>query len=186
MPASPAAPDRIPLLVLGLGNLLCGDDGVGVEAVLRLARLHHFGPDVRIADGGTLGLSLLPSLESARNVIVVDAIRCQRPAGEIVALEAGDVLPALRERLSPHEIGVWDLLWAARLRGTAPERIAIVGVVPASLDVGVGLSPAVAAAMPALVDAVARTAAAWGYASTTPPVPAGSETGRALDSGGWR
>jgi hydrogenase maturation protease len=84
-------------------------------------------------------------------------------------VDGEDVLPALRERLSPHEVGVWDLLWAARLRGRAPDRIAIVGLVPASVALGVGLSPAVEAAIPALIEAVARTAGAWGFGRRAAP-----------------
>ncbi|WP_242395074.1 hydrogenase maturation protease [Anaeromyxobacter oryzisoli] len=162
------APDRearrIPLLVLGLGNVLCGDDGLGVQAVARLAHARGLPRGVRLEDGGVLGLALLPTLEAARRAIIVDAVRCARPAGALVALEGEDVVPALRERLSPHEVGVWDLLWAARLRGRAPERLAILGLVPASLELGVGLSPVVEAALPALVDAVVTTARAWGSA----------------------
>ncbi len=157
----PPARERIPLLVLGLGNVLCGDDGAGVEAV-RLLACRPLPRGVRVADGGVLGLALLPTIESARRVLFVDAVRCAGPAGRIVVLSGEDVVPALRERLSPHEIGVWDLLWAARLRGTTPEQIAIVAVVPESLEVGVGLSPAVSAALPALVEAVENTAASWG------------------------
>lgn len=160
------APDRearrIPLLVLGLGNVLCGDDGLGVQAVARLAHARGLPRGVRLEDGGVLGLALLPTLEAARRAIIVDAVRCARPAGALVALEGEDVVPALRERLSPHEVGVWDLLWAARLRGRAPERLAILGIVPASLELGVGLSPVVEAALPALVEAVVTTARAWG------------------------
>ncbi len=149
--------------MLGLGNVLCGDDGLGVETVRRLARGARLAPGVRLADGGVLGLALLPTLEAARHAIIVDAVRCDRPAGELMIVDGEDVVPALRERLSPHEVGVWDLLWAARLRGRAPERIGIVGLVPASVALGVGLSPAVEAGIPALVDAVARTARAWGF-----------------------
>jgi hydrogenase maturation protease len=159
-PASDAG--EIPLLVLGLGNVLCGDDGLGGEAIRRLAAGPPLAPGVRLEDGGVLGLALLPTLEAARRAIIVDAVRCDRPPGELVVVSGDDVVPALRERLSPHEIGVWDLLWAARLRGRAPERLAIVGLVPACLDLGVGLSPAVEAGIPALVEAVAGTARAWG------------------------
>ncbi len=161
--------ERIPLLVLGLGNVLCGDDGLGVEAVRRLARAGRLAPCVQLADGGALGLSLLPVLESARRAIVVDSVRCARPAGELVVVDGEDVVPSLRERLSPHEVGVWDLLWAARLQGRAPERITIVGLVPASVALGVGLSPVVEAGIPALVEAVARTAGAWGFGLRASP-----------------
>jgi hydrogenase maturation protease len=71
----------VPLLVLGLGNLLCGDDGLGAVAVHLLQRRYRVPDGVSVLDGGTLGLSLLPYLEEAHEAILVDAIRGEGPAG---------------------------------------------------------------------------------------------------------
>ena len=87
------------LLILGLGNVLCADDGAGVAAVVRLARERSVPPGVWVLDGGTLGLSLLPLVESGRDVILVDAVRTEAPPGTLVRLEGDDVLPAALERL---------------------------------------------------------------------------------------
>ena len=143
--------DLPPVRVLGLGNLLCGDDGVGVAAVHQL--LEHWQvpeDEAAILDGGTLGMALLAHLEDAREVILLDAVHADAPAGSFVRLEGDEVEPAVRQRLSVHQVGVADLLDALRLLGEWPERLVLLGVVPLDLDLHVGLSPEVAAALPRL------------------------------------
>lgn len=159
---SPGTPDR-GLLILGLGNVLCSDDGVGPAAVAELRRRYRTPADAAVLDGGTLGLALLPHLESARDVILVDAVAGEGPPGSLVDLSGSDVPPAVRERLSPHQIGVADLLQGARWRDRLPARLQLLGIVPATLKTGLGLSPAVRAALPALVRRVAEAAGALGY-----------------------
>jgi hydrogenase maturation protease len=156
-----ARPTR--LLVLGLGNPLCRDDGVGVAAVSRL--LHAFEPPAGavVLDGGTLGLSLLPQLEDAEDAILVDAIRDDAAPGTLVRLEGAQVRPAVEARLSVHQVGVADLFAAAELRGRLPPRLVLLGLVPAALDVAVGLSPEVASRLPALVEAVIAEARRMGH-----------------------
>ncbi len=151
------------LLVLGLGNPLCRDDGVGVAAVSDLVRRYRPPPGVLVLDGGTLGLSLLPHLEDADEAILVDAIRDDAAPGTLVRLEGDEVRPAIEARLSVHQIGVADLFAAAQLRGRLPRRLVLFGLVPAKLDVAVGLSPEVASRLPALVDAVVAEALRMGH-----------------------
>jgi hydrogenase maturation protease len=154
---------RDPLLVLGLGNLLCQDDGVGVAAVAWLLALYEPAPGVRVLDGGTLGLSLLPTLESADTVLIVDAIRSDGPPGSLVRLEGEEVAHAAEHRLSVHQVGVSDLIGAARWQGSLPGRLLLLGLVPQSMDLGVERTPAVEAALPALVEQVVAECAALGY-----------------------
>jgi hydrogenase maturation protease len=154
----------VPLLVLGLGNLLCGDDGAGAVAVHLLERRYRAPDGALVLDGGTLGLSLLPYLEQAEQAILVDAIRAGQPPGTLVRLEGDDVAPAVAERLSVHQVGVVDLLDAARWRGRLPPRLVLLGIVPESLALGVGRTPAVEAALPALVEAVVAVARRLGHA----------------------
>jgi hydrogenase maturation protease len=151
------------LLVLGLGNVLCGDDGLGAVAVHLLQRRYRAPDGVLVLDGGTLGLSLLPHLELAHEAILVDAIRAEGEPGTLVRLEGDDVAPAVAARLSVHQVGVLDLLEAARWRDRYPSRLILIGLVPQSLDLGVGRTPAVEAALPALVDRVVAEAAALGH-----------------------
>jgi hydrogenase maturation protease len=151
------------LLVLGLGNLLCGDDGLGAAAVSLLDRDYEAPDGVRILDGGTLGLALLPHLEDARDVILVDAILADQPTGSLVRLTGDDVAPAVLHRLSPHQIGVADLLDGARLRGRYPSRLVLLGVVPLTIGLGVSRSAQVDARLPDLVERVVEEARSMGY-----------------------
>lgn len=158
---------RIPVLVLGLGNVLCADDGAGVVAVHRLRREYHLGLGVVAVDGGTLGLSLLPLVERAERVILIDAVRAEGAPGTAVRIEGDEVAPAVYERLSPHQIGVADLLGGAALLDRYPREVVIVGVIPASTDLGMERTPAVEASLAGLVARTAAELAAMGF----PPVP---------------
>jgi hydrogenase maturation protease len=159
MPASRPTP----LLVLGLGNLLLGDDGLGPVAIDRLVRSYDAPEGVAILDGGTLGLSLLPYLEDAERAILVDAIRGDGPPGTLVRIEGEEVAPAVAARLSPHQVGVADLLDGARWRDRYPSSLVLLGLVPQGLELRVGLSPALQAALEALVAAVVFEAGALGF-----------------------
>lgn len=156
-------PLRRPLVILGLGNLLCEDDGAGVEALRQLS-LEWIAPEgVDLVDGGTLGLALLPIVEDADALVIVDAVDADAAPGTLVMLEGDQVPRAALERLSPHQVGVADLLHGAMWLERVPPRLVLVGVVPERVGLGVDLSPAVAAAIPALVARVAETVRAMGF-----------------------
>ena len=173
------------LLILGLGNVICGDDGLGVAAVERLARDYELPEGVEALDGGTLGLSLLAHVTGADDLLLVDAIRTGAAPGTLVRLEGDDVAPAVRERLSVHQIGVADLLDALRLLDEVPRRLVLLGLEPETLELGLGCSPAVEARIDELIAAVTGEAAALGHPlSRRPahaPLPARGDR-RALDA----
>ncbi len=151
------------LLVLGLGNVLLGDDGAGVEAAMLIKSRFRVPDGVEVLDGGTLGLSLLGAISEAETAVLVDAVRADdAPPGTILRLEGDEVPPAVAQRLSPHQVGVADLLDAARLIGRYPSRLVLCGVVPQSIELNVGLTAPVAAAIPALVDSVVAECARLG------------------------
>jgi hydrogenase maturation protease len=158
--------DRTPVLVLGLGNVVCTDDGAGIAAIHKLIREYDLPEGVLALDGGTLGLSLLPLVDSADQVILVDAINGEGPPGTQVLIEGDEVAPAVYERLSPHQIGVADVLAGASLLGRYPDRVVVIGVVPESIELGVERTPAVEASIPELVERVVEELTAMGY----PPV----------------
>jgi hydrogenase maturation protease len=151
------------LLVLGLGNLLCGDDGLGAAAVARLDRDWDAPDEALVLDGGTLGLSLLPYLEDTEDAILVDAIRDDAPTGALVRLTGEDVAPAVLHRLSPHQVGVADLLDGARLHDRYPRRLVLLGLVPLTLGLGIDRSVEVEARIPGLVEAVVEEARRMGH-----------------------
>lgn len=142
------------VLVLGLGNVLLGDDGVGPVTLERLERDYRFPPEVRLVDGGTLGLSLLDELAQAEHAILVDAVATAEAPGTLVRLDGAAVRDAVRERLSVHQVGVADLLDVARLIGRYPDSVVLLGLVPGSLGLHVGRTAAVDAALSELVSAV--------------------------------
>lgn len=156
-------PERHELLILGLGNLLLGDDGLGPAAVERLEREFHVPDGVMVADGGTLGMALLALVAQSDHVILADAVQQDAPAGSLVRIEGGDVAPAVRERLSPHQVGVADLLDAARLAACYPQSVTLLGLVPDRIDLSLEKSEAVQKGLNALVEAIVLEASALGY-----------------------
>ncbi len=153
----------IGVLVLGLGNVLLGDDGLGAAALARVERDYHIPPRVRLEDGGTLGLSLLGLLAESEHVVLVDAVRTDDPPGTLVRLDGGDVMDAVRDRLSPHQVGVADLLDAARLIDCYPASVTLLGLVPDVIDLSVARSSAVDRKVDELVAAIVREVEALGY-----------------------
>jgi hydrogenase maturation protease len=152
-------------LVLGLGNILLGDEGVGVRAVERLLERYDFpvGEEVRVMDGGTLGLDLLPYVEDASRLLVLDAVRAGEPPGTLVRLTDREVPVYLDAAMvSPHQQGLHDLLAVAALRGHLPGEVVFWGVQIENLGVGLELSPAVAAQVDVLVDKALGELARWG------------------------
>jgi len=148
--------------VLGLGNLVMSDDSAGVRVVQGLMGRHRFPDRVTLMDGGTLGLDLLPYLEGVDRLLVIDAVETGSPAGTIVRL-AGDEIPlALATKVSPHQMGLKDLLTVADLQGHAPPEMVLWGVQPGSIEMAMELSPEVAAAIGPLEERVLRELAGWG------------------------
>jgi len=151
-------------LVLGLGNILLGDEGVGVRVVERLQELYRFPPEVQVLDGGTLALDLLPYVEDADRLLVIDALEMGAEPGTIARLE-GDKVPAfLSVKISPHQMGLADLLAAARLRNFYPQEVVLWGVQPEAVRPGLELSSPVAAQVEVLVDKVLAELNRWGIA----------------------
>ncbi|HEX6644571.1 MAG TPA: HyaD/HybD family hydrogenase maturation endopeptidase [Gemmatimonadales bacterium] len=142
---------RAGTVVIGLGNPLMRDDGIGLAALERLARRPDLPAGLELVDGGTWGMNLLPLIESAGAVVFLDAIRLGAAPGTVHELE-GDAVPRrLAHKLSPHQIDLGEVLAIAMLRGTLPPRLRALGIEPAEVEMGAGLSPEVEAAMPELL-----------------------------------
>ena len=149
-----------PLLILGLGNVRCGDDGLGAVAVALITARYEAPPGVEVVAGASLGPSLLPHVEDAGAVILVDAIRADAPPGAFVRLEDEEVGPAVEERLSPHRVGVAALQQGA---GLSRRKLLLVGLVPKSLEQSGTLSSTVEAGLVGLVKRVVLEARLLGY-----------------------
>ena len=122
------------VLVLGIGNLLWADEGFGVRAVEALNQAYRFPDGVELMDGGTLGLSLLPYVETSRRVLVFDAVDFGLMPGELKVLRDAEVPAWGARKMSPHQNGFNDVLALAQLHGAAPEQIVAIGVQPLTLD----------------------------------------------------
>lgn len=150
------------ILVLGLGNTLRRDEGLGVHAMERLYERYALPPTTQLVDGGTLGLELLCYLEDADRALVLDAALTDGPPGTLLRV-AGDEIPAfLGLRVSPHEVGLADLLAVAQLRGSAPDEIVVLGMQPEALELGADLSATVSQRLDDLVAAAIQELARWG------------------------
>lgn len=142
------------LLVLGLGNTIMSDDGVGPKVIEQLQKKDSLPAGVTLLDGGTLGLDLLPFLENVKRLIIIDAVEIAQPAGTVVRLCGDEVPMALETKLSPHQMGMKDLLAVARLMGQLPEEIVLIGVQPLLLEMGTELTQPVMAALPEMITLV--------------------------------
>jgi hydrogenase maturation protease len=153
----------VSILVLGLGNVLLSDEGVGVRIVEALDASHDLPAEVEVLDGGTSGMDLLDTVADRDCLIVADAVNADGPAGRLIRLENDDIRQLFETRFSPHQLGLSDLLANLRLIGKAPRRVIVVGVVPQNLSLGLDLSPAAAdgrdAAVAMIVDELSRLGA---------------------------
>lgn len=143
------------------------DDGVGVRVVQRLAAEYSFPPEVELMDGGTLGLDLLPLLEGLKRLLIVDAMETGGPPGTIARLTGGQIPRAFETRLSAHQMGLKDLLAVSCLLGNQLPEMVLLGVQPECMELGMELSPPVAAALDTLVGMVLRELEGWGVAVTS-------------------
>jgi hydrogenase maturation protease len=153
-------------LVLGLGNILLTDDGVGVRVIERLLARYEFPGDVEVLDGGTLGLDLLPYVERADRLLVVDAVEIGADPGTLIRLAGDDIPSVFGPKLSPHEVGFADLLDAARLTDCLPKERVLWGIQPGSLQVGLDLSTAVNTQVELLVEKALTELRRWGVSPT--------------------
>ena len=149
-------------LVLGVGNTLLGDDGAGVHVAKVLESRADLSSRIKIIDGGTLGLSLLPEVEDAAGLIVIDAAELNEPPGTIRLYENEAMDRHLSgKKTTVHEVAVADLLTAATLTGHAPQERALVAIQPESIDWGLELSMSVRPAINDAADVVASVIEEW-------------------------
>ena len=149
-------------IVLGLGNLLNCDEGVGVYALRQLAaRQASAVSEVEYLDGGTLGLNLLPLVEESSYLLLLDAVSAGQPPGTVVELRRDEIPLYSGVKLSQHQLTFQEVLGLALFRGKLPEHLHLVGVQPDDLSIGVELSPCVAEALPQVLERAEKVLRAW-------------------------
>jgi hydrogenase maturation protease len=156
------------VLVLGIGNLLWADEGFGVRCAEVLAQAYELPPTVRVMDGGTQGLYLLPYVQQAKRLIVFDAVDYGLEPGTVKLVEDDEVPRFMgAKKMSLHQTGFQEVIAAAMLTAQCPERMLLIGVQPEELDdYGGSLRDVVKARVPECVDAALARLAEWGYAAT--------------------
>ncbi len=154
----------IPVLILGLGNILFQDEGVGVRAMECIQQDYQLPEHVRLLDGGTLGLDLLTYFQAGSRLLILDAVRAPQAPGSLLRLEDREIPAALAQKMSMHQLGLQDLMAASLLRGSMPEKVVLWGIIPEQIDWGTELSPCATAALPALVHAAIGELEQWGIA----------------------
>jgi hydrogenase maturation protease len=149
-------------LVLGLGNLLNSDEGFGVHVLRALqAEVAPQHPHVAFVDGGTLGLNLLPMVEQADHLLLIDCVDAALEPGKIVEL-AGEAIPLYSGvKVSLHQTTFQEVLGLAQIRDSLPADLHLIGVQPASLAIGTELSPQVRATLPQVRERVLRVLNRW-------------------------
>jgi hydrogenase maturation protease len=158
------------VVVFGIGNLIQGDDGFGVHVLRWLSSHYAFSDQVSLVDGGTAGLGLLPFIGAGDRVLFLDAIDCGRQPGDVLDFEGVDWLTLPSATVSPHDLGLSDLLAAALLTEQAPDEVVVLGVQPGSTSLSAVLSPDVALQVEPIGRRALRTLKAWGV----PAIPSDS------------
>jgi hydrogenase maturation protease len=152
------------IVILGIGNVLMTDEGIGVRVIDEMQSRFRFSDNVELLDGGTSGMELLDDLSNLDHLIVVDAVRSGDPAGTLIRLENEEIPALFQTRLSPHQLGLSDVLATLLLMGTYPKHLVLLGCEPMSLETKMSLSPEVEAKVEPLIEAVLKELAAIGVA----------------------
>lgn len=149
------------ILVLGLGNPLLRDEGVGPRALQALAARAKFSSEIELLDGSTAGLGLVPRASAAEKLLVLDAVRGGGRPGSVLKLDGRSLARNVSSTTSPHQIGLADILSASRLLG-GPEEVVVLGIEPETTELGLGLSEPVEGALATLVDEALVQLREWG------------------------
>lgn len=148
--------------ILGIGNTLISDDGVGVHIVNKLSDEYSFPDDVTLIDGGTKGLDLLPFIEGSGRLLIIDAANFRKEPGTIDTV-IGDRIPAfLSQKLSVHQIGLPDMLFAAKLMDISPPEMCLIGIQPKSMETSTEMSEEITARFDELYLKVLDKLKEWG------------------------
>ena len=163
------------VLVLGIGNPLMMDEGIGVRVVETLMATLEFPPNVTLVDAGTMGMSILGLFRDCDYMLVIDAMKdTGEPPGTVVRLSAEELAPN-QVMHSLHDARLTDVLEAALLMGLEPE-VACIGVQVQNIaQWHLELSPVVEAAVPHACDAVADALTAWGVTLAERTEPTGED-----------
>jgi hydrogenase maturation protease len=146
-----------------MGNILLEDEGLGIRALEVLQRDYALPPGVELLDGGTTGMGLLDDISGRDHLVVLDAVQTGAPPGTLVVMRGDEVPVYFGIRVTPHQLGLSDLLATLELSGEQPGSVTVLGLVPASLEMSLELSASIAERLPCLVEAAVGELARIGF-----------------------
>ena len=150
------------IVVLGVGNILMQDEGFGVRVVEEITRRYTFPEQVQLLDGGTLGMELLRFITGAEGLLIIDAVNGDSSPGSVYYFANEEVKRYFKQKVSMHELGVQDVLTALDLLEQPIKELAVLGVQPAVIDIGLELSETVQMAMEQAIAQTLAVLEAWG------------------------
>jgi hydrogenase maturation protease len=150
-------------VVLGIGNTILSDEAAGVRTVEALEQAFRMPDNVLVIDGGTSGMEMIEDLSNLDFLLVVDVVTTGAAPGTLVKIAGAEIPVFFRDKLSPHQIGLPDVLASLELLDAIPKEIVVLGVEPISLELGLDMTPTVAATIPELVDRAVAELSARGY-----------------------
>ncbi|MDI3257111.1 MAG: HyaD/HybD family hydrogenase maturation endopeptidase [Kyrpidia sp.] len=165
------------ITILGIGNILYSDEGVGIHVLPLLEEVFANDENVSVVDGSTDGIKLLGSVESSDYLIVIDAIHAGEKEGSLIVLHGEEIPAHCGRKMSIHQITFQEVLFAAQLRESYPKRIVMIGTQPASLELGVELSDTVKEHLSDLVERVKKQVKEWMDVHEQAPVSSGDKKG---------
>ena len=147
--------------ILGLGNVLYGDEGFGVSALNSLQETSIFPDTVHFIDGGTQGIYLLDFIESADAVIVFDALIPLDYDRRVYVYRNNELPDFIHRKMSSHQMGFSEMLGIAKLHGKMPKQIVMIGAPPKDLELNIGLSPELSLLLPEAVEQARSIIEGW-------------------------
>ncbi len=151
-------------VLLGVGNILLSDEGIGVHAVREVEAQYEIPPGVEVIDGGTSAMDCLDRIAESDFLLIADCVRSGRDPGTLIRLGEGELQAFFRTKISPHQVGLSDVLATLAVHGLSPRRTVLIGAEPKSFAVGLEPTPELAATLPSMVEALVAELSAAGVA----------------------
>ncbi len=149
--------------LMGVGNVLLRDEGFGVKLLYILRSKYDFPENVTLIDGGTAGIFLSPEIDYLDKLLIVDVVKAEGEPGEIKLYEKEDFfIDRLPLKLSPHQLGLQEVLLLNEIKGTCPEEVKLIGIIPKSVETGTGLTPELEEKLIEVEELVLKQLEEWG------------------------
>lgn len=157
--------DKAQIAVMGIGNILMQDEGIGVHIIKKLSKQYEFDPHIALIDGGNMGMDLLPFFDEYNSMIIVDAVDFEKKPGFIDTIENDNILALFTTRMSLHHLGLKDVLSYAKLLDQTPKNLCLIGIQPDKVEMEMQLSEIINNKFDKLLNLVLQKLKEWGVKS---------------------